>query len=175
MRGASRLNWRVNMRAAKSKPGPPAAPAGQASGPTVAGQTPGPATDKPRRGWLIAAIAALAVAAAAATFTEVQNYDIFWHLASGDWMLAHGRVLATDPFSIDPLPQWVNVHWLFQVIVSSLYAAGGFAALVGLKTLLGAATVIILAVAARRCPAGVDRPGGIAGTGGARDAPGSPA
>jgi hypothetical protein len=141
----------------------------------VAGQTPGPATDKSRRGWLIAAIAALAVAAAAATFTEVQNYDIFWHLASGDWMLAHGRVLATDPFSIDPLPQWVNVHWLFQVIVSSLYAAGGFAALVGLKTLLGAATVIILAVAARRCPAGVDRPGGIAGTGGARDAPGSPA
>jgi hypothetical protein len=164
------------MRAAKAKPEPPAAATtGKPAAP--AGETPGPAVagDAPRRGWLIAAIAALAVAAAAATFTEVQNYDIFWHLASGDWMLAHGRVLATDPFSIDPLPQWVNVHWLFQVIVSSLYAAGGFAALVGLKTLLGAATVIILAVAARRCPAGVDRPGGIAGTGGARDAPGSPA
>jgi hypothetical protein len=99
---------------------------------------------------LIAAVAALAVAAAAATFTEVHNYDIFWHLASGDWMLAHGRVLGTDPFSIDPLPQWVNVHWLFQVIVSSLHAVGGFAALVGLKAFLAAATVIVLAVACRR-------------------------
>jgi hypothetical protein len=131
------------MRAAQSKPEPPAAQAGQALGPAVAG-------DEPRRGWLIAAVAALAIAAAAATFTEVYNYDIFWHLASGDWMLAHGRVLGTNPFSIDPLPQWVNVHWLFQVIVSSLYAAGGFAALVGLKTILAVATVIILAAACRR-------------------------
>ena len=135
------------MRAAQSKPElsalQPVARAGQAFGPAVAG-------DEPRRGWLIAAVAALAIAAAAATFTEVYNYDIFWHLASGDWMLAHARVLGTDPFSIDPLPQWVNVHWLFQVIVSALYAAGGFAALVGLKTILAVATVIILAVACRR-------------------------
>jgi len=106
--------------------------------------------EMPRRGWFIACALALAVAAAAATFTEVHNYDIFWHLSSGNWMLAHGRVLGTDPFSIDPLPQWVNVHWLFQVIVASLYAAGGFAALVGLKTILAAATVIILAVSCRR-------------------------
>jgi len=128
--------------------------AGQTHGAAQACQAPGPdlAVDdnEHQRGWLIAAVAALAVAAAAATFTEVHNYDIFWHLASGNWMLAHGRVLAADPFSIDPLPQWVNVHWLFQVIVSSLYAVGGFAALVGLKTILAAATVIILAVACRR-------------------------
>jgi hypothetical protein len=142
------------MCAAQAKPAPPAPQAaslaGQTTGPAVGGQALGPAADAPWRGWLIAAALALAVAAAAATFTEVFNYDIFWHLASGDWMLAHGRVLGTDPFSIDPLPQWVNVHWLFQVIVSSLYAAGGFAALVGLKTVLAVATVIILAAACRR-------------------------
>ncbi len=135
MHGASRLNWLTSMCAAKAK---------------LESHAAGPAADKPSRGWLMAAVVALAVAAAAATCTEVFNYDIFWHLASGDWMLAHGRVLGTDPFSIAPMPQWVNVHWLFQVIVSSLHAAGGFAALVGLKTVLAVATVIVLAVAARR-------------------------
>jgi len=145
------------MCAAKAKRELHGAPAGKAGAPTGkgaarAGQAPCPAAagEKPSRGWLIAAVAALAVAAAAATFTEVYNYDIFWHLASGDWMFAHGRVLATDPFSIDPLPQWVNVHWLFQVIVRVLYGVGGFAALVGLKTLLAAATVTVPAVACRR-------------------------
>ncbi len=109
-----------------------------------------PPTDEPRRGWVVAAVVALAVAAGAAVFTELFNYDIFWHLASGDWMLAHGRVLGTDPFSIEPMGQWVNVHWLFQVIISALHAVGGFAGLVGLKTILAIATIVVLALACRR-------------------------
>ena len=121
------------MCAAQAKPEPTATP-----------------TDEPRRGWVVAAVVALAIAAGAAVFTEVFNYDIFWHLASGDWMLAHVRVLGTDPFSIDPMPQWVNVHWLFQVIISALYALGGFAALVGLKTVLAIATIVVLALSCRR-------------------------
>ncbi len=106
--------------------------------------------DKQRRGWFVAAVVALAIAAGAAVCTELFNYDIFWHLASGDWMLAHGRVLGTDPFSIDPMPQWVNVHWLFQVIITALHAVGGFEALVMLKTVLAIATIVVLAFAARR-------------------------
>jgi len=109
-----------------------------------------PPADEPRRGWVAAAVVALGIAVGAAVFTEIYNYDIFWHLASGDWMLAHGRVLGTDPFSIDPLPQWVNVHWLFQVIISALYAVGGFSALVGLKTVLAIATIVVFALACRR-------------------------
>ena len=106
--------------------------------------------DKPRRGWIIAATVALALAAGAATFTEIFNNDIFWHLAAGDWMLSHGRVLGSDPFSVDPMPQWINVHWLFQVIVAALHAVGGFAILTVLKSVLAAGTVIILVAAARR-------------------------
>jgi len=121
------------MCAAQEKPEPAAVP-----------------TNEPPRGWFAAAVVTLAVAAGAAVFTQVFNYDIFWHLASGDWMLAHGRVLGTDPFSIEPMARWVNVHWLFQVIISALYAAGGFGVLVGLKTVLAIVTIVVLAMACRR-------------------------
>ena len=100
--------------------------------------------------WFYAGAAAIALAGAAATCTAVYNYDIFWHLASGRWMLDSGRVLGTDPFSVDPEPQWVNVHWLFQVIVASLHALGGFGALTVMKAVLAAVTLLVFALAVRR-------------------------
>jgi hypothetical protein len=102
------------------------------------------------RGWFLAAAVALAIAAFAATFTQVFDYDAFWHLAAGEWMLAHGAVLGTDPFSVQPLPEWVNVHWLFQVIVASLHALGGFGLLSAMKATLAAATMGVFALALRR-------------------------
>jgi hypothetical protein len=107
-----------------------------------------PTPYRPR--WAMIAAVALAMAGAASAFTYVWNYDVFWHLASGDWMLTHGRVLGFDPFSIDGQPRWVNVHWLFQVIVSSLHAVGGMEALSVLKAVLGGAAGLILAVGLRR-------------------------
>jgi len=104
----------------------------------------------PARGWFLACAAALATAAAAATFTQVFNFDIFWHLAAGEWMLEHGQVLGTDPFSIDPDPRWVNVHWLFQVIAAWLGSLGGFGALSILKAVLAAATMLVFARALRK-------------------------
>ena len=102
------------------------------------------------RGWFLASAAALVLAAPAATFTQVFNYDIFWHLAAGEWMFAHGAVLGTDPFGVRPLPEWVNVHWLFQVIVTWLHEVGGFGVLSGLKAALAAATMAAFALALRR-------------------------
>ena len=87
----------------------------------------------------------------AAGFTLVWDSDIFWHLASGEWMLDHGKVLGTDPYSIDPQPVWVNVHWLFQLIIAGLYRLGGFAALSTLTGILAAATLGTFALALRKC------------------------
>jgi len=102
------------------------------------------------RGRFLLAAAVLALAAAAAMFTEVFNFDIFWHLAGGEWMLARGEVLGVDPFSVDPEPRWVNVHWAFQVIVAAVHGLGGFAALSVLKAALAAATMLVFALALRR-------------------------
>ena len=102
------------------------------------------------RFWMRTALAVLAVAAFSATCTQVWNFDIFWHLASGDWMLANGRVLDFDPFSVDPEPQWINIHWFFQLVVSAGHALGGFGALAILKAALGVLTVFVFAWHLRR-------------------------
>jgi len=104
----------------------------------------------PSRLWAAAAVAVLGLAAVAATLTCVWNYDVFWHLAAGRWMLEHGRILTFDPFSIDPEPRWVNVHWGFQVLITLLHSVGGFGILSVLKALLAGATLVIFALALRR-------------------------
>jgi len=97
----------------------------------------------------------LTLTAAAAGLTLIWNYDIFWHLAAGRWMLHNGRVLGTDPFSIDPSDRWVNVHWLFQLLVAGLHSLGGFGALSILKASVAAAIALLFAASLRRkVPAG---------------------
>ncbi len=109
------------------------------------------ASSKPRLStWTILSIAALTLTAATACFTHVWDSDTFWHLASGEWMLAHKQVLGTDPFSIDPMPQWVNVHWLFQVVLASLYAVGGFELLSVMTAVLAGAVFFTYAYGLRR-------------------------
>lgn len=104
------------------------------------GETPaGPA-------WLPSlAAGAVGLLAFSATFNLVWNFDIHWHLACGEWMFRNLQVLGSDPFSVDGAAQWINVHWLFQVIVTLGHKLGGFELLSGLKALLAAATAMLLA------------------------------
>ena len=56
----------------------------------------------------------------------VVNTDIWWHLASGRWILEQGSFPASDPFSAGAAGQkWTDVHWLFQVIAYGIHSAGG--------------------------------------------------
>ncbi len=116
---------------------------------TPAAREPG-ATPPPGRLWALVAVGVLILVAVATTLTRVWNFDVFWHLASGRWMIEHGRILDFDPFSVDPQAVWVNVHWGFQVIVTLLHSVGGFELLSVLKAALGAATVGVLVAGVRR-------------------------
>lgn len=115
---------------------------------------PQPAIDNGRlaisKWWSVAAIVALSATGFFSTLTNVWDSDVFWHLASGHWMLDHGQVLGTDPFSVEPMKQWVNVHWLFQVIIATLHSIGGFALLSVLKACLAGATLFAFAFGLRR-------------------------
>jgi hypothetical protein len=78
-----------------------------------------------------------ATAAAYLAYFPLMDTDIWWHLAAGRMMLDERRFLYTDPFAADTLgAPWVNVHWLFQVLVYLVHSGGGIAALVVAKILL---------------------------------------
>lgn len=136
-----------NRVASPKKKSPPAAvavavhPAAHAAPAATTALAPMPAKCFWSAGWMIATVAVLMLAAFASSFTKVWDSDIFWHLASGHWMLEHGKVLGTDPFSIDPKPEWVNVHWLFQLTIAALHQVGGFELLSVFKGVMAALTL----------------------------------
>jgi hypothetical protein len=85
--------------------------------------------------WAVSALAS-AVVAYVACFS-LMDTDIWWHLAAGRLMVKERRLIFADPFAADTLgAAWVNVHWLFQVLVFLLYRLGGIAALVVAKVVL---------------------------------------
>jgi hypothetical protein len=48
--------------------------------------------------------------------------DIWWHLATGRWILAHHAVPTTDPFSsYGAAKPWVAYSWLFDIVMQLLF------------------------------------------------------
>ncbi len=91
---------------------------------------------------------ALAAAACAFAFLaccfQVQNFDVWWHLKTGQLTLQRGAPFRTDPYSFaSGGARWVNSGWLAQVGMYLLFARWGFPALV-----LAKAAVIALAALA---------------------------
>ena len=87
---------------------------------------------------------------------KISESDTFWHLKTGEWMIAHGRVPHSDPFSatVNGKP-WLDWEWLFQAGIYVAYACGGFNALVIGKAIIVFLTGLVLFVACRRNGAGV--------------------
>ena len=73
---------------------------------------------------------------AIAALVPLRSYDLFWHLATGRWIIEHRALPASDPFAVasDRVP-WINGEWLFDVGVYAL----PFGALTILRALFVAA------------------------------------
>jgi GNAT superfamily N-acetyltransferase len=72
----------------------------------------------------------------------VTDPDIWWHLRTGQWIVEHGAVPTTDPFSSFGLGKpWVAYSWLFELLVYGLYRG------LGLGGILLYRVVLTLAVA----------------------------
>jgi len=104
------------------------------------------------------AVVLLAVGGAAffLSWFKVVDYDVFWHLKTGQVILDSGSLMRTNLFSaLFPDHPWPNPEWLFQVLLASVYRAGGWFGIQVLKVSL----VVALGVAlAARALAGGARP-----------------
>lgn len=53
--------------------------------------------------------------------------DTFWHIGAGRWMIAHGAIPTTDPFSYTFVGRpWITHEWLTEVIMGAAFLAGGW-------------------------------------------------
>ena len=66
--------------------------------------------------------------------------DSYSHIGVGRWILAHGNVPASDPFSFSMHgAPWITFEWLSEVIYAQVYALSGWA---GVVALAAAATAL---------------------------------
>lgn len=86
-----------------------------------------------------------------ACFSHIWDFDIFWHLACGEWMFRHHEVMRHDYFCLDADPNgWIDVHWFFQLIMTAIYKMGGWGLLSVFKGVAAAGILMTYVVALRR-------------------------
>jgi hypothetical protein len=95
---------------------------------------------------------ALYAVPAAAVLRPITDNDIWMNLRAGSWIVAHGQVPATDPFSSPAEGKpWVAYSWLFEVLVHGLYRGLGLASIVGYRAVMAYAILLALhSLVARR-------------------------
>jgi hypothetical protein len=105
-----------------------------------------------RNGWVIAA----AVASLVLTVQPFRDSDVWWHLAIGHYILAHG-IPAAEPFSfLHAANPWVGQQWLFEVGLARVVDLGGPGLASLLMGLMGSAALVIaaLSIPSERRPPG---------------------
>jgi len=87
----------------------------------------------------------------------LKDADIFWHLRTGNLIRETGQVPRTDictftrgTTTTSEGAPWIDLHWLFQVGVSWLFAHGGVVALNLAKCVITSLAMLILLTARRR-------------------------
>lgn len=94
---------------------------------------------------------ALFVALALAALGPVRNYDFFWHLATGRWIVEHRALPLTDPFALaSDRHAWINGEWLFEVVAYGAHEAVGLAGMSVMRALLAASIFILVFFKSRR-------------------------
>jgi len=63
---------------------------------------------------------------AALAFRRLNDYDTWWHLASGRWIVDNRTIPTTDTLSYTvPDHPWINLQWLFDVMLYLSHSVGG--------------------------------------------------
>ncbi len=96
--------------------------------------------------WIgIAACIAVALAAFAFSFHKLDDFDTWWHLASGRWIAIHRQIPATDTLSHTVRDHaWINLQWAFDLILYLLHQIGGPILLCATGAVVFVATIALL-------------------------------
>lgn len=99
----------------------------------------------------VAWIAVTAIPLALGLFAiHVDSFDVWWHMATGRWIVENGAIPTVDPFSytVTGAP-WTYVPWLTNVIMYALFNALGGPGLVLMKVAVAASILMFLGLILR--------------------------
>lgn len=105
---------------------------------------PSPAAPPDRLTAMLPAFALVVVAVFA--IRRLDDFDTWWHLASGRWIVQHHAIPHTDVLSFTvPQNEWINLQWLYDVLLYGMWSLGGASGLVLLSAACFIATFALLA------------------------------
>jgi hypothetical protein len=95
-------------------------------------------------------LAAVAVGLSAAFLLNTWDYDDFWHVAAGRWIVEQRAVPRSDPFTFTvPGQRWVAVPWLSDSLFYVAYLLEGWAGVALLRAACAAAVLFALGASLR--------------------------
>ena len=99
----------------------------------------------------LAAIATALFALATFSPAVLSDGDTFSHLATGEWIIAHGAAPRADPFSHSmPGAPWVAHEWLSEVLLALAFRLAGWSGVVLLTGAAAAGAALIVGLSAAR-------------------------
>lgn len=87
--------------------------------------------------------------------------DVWWHLRTGEWIVAHHQLPSHDPWSYASSQPWVAHEWLSQVLMYLVYRVFDYRGAIALGALLVLTTAVLLV---RACTREAGRTGAIIAT-----------
>jgi len=88
---------------------------------------------------------------AAQALLPIDDPDIWWHLRTGQWIIEHGRLPWTDPFSSYGAGKvWIAYSWLFEILVYAIYSRFGLLGLVLFNVIFSLVIAVALYLLVRR-------------------------
>src|SRR5208283_5203256 len=110
-----------------------------------------PASDARVAGLGLAAVAIFLFALSTFSPKVLGDGDTWSHLATGDWIIAHGAVPRADPFSHStPGAPWTAHEWLSEVLLTLAFRLGGWSGVVLLTGTAAASAALIVGLNAAR-------------------------
>ena len=102
--------------------------------------TPGVSTEPER--WRRALLVSVPAVALLLCCSPLADFDVWWHLRTGQLTLETGAVPRVDLFTYTNAGRpWIDVYWLYQIGLAIVYRAGGASLLVLLKAAAGVGIV----------------------------------
>jgi hypothetical protein len=119
--------------------------------PIAARSETGQSADARLSGLVLAAVAVGLMALTAYSPKVLGDGDTWSHLATGEWIIAHGAVPRADPFSHSmPGAPWTAHEWLSEILLTLAFRCGGWGGVVLLTGTAAAGAALIMGLRVAR-------------------------
>ncbi len=98
----------------------------------------------------VIALALAALCCAPLFAVQIKSWDVWWHLATGRWIVEHGQLPTVDPFTYTMAGKpWHLVNGIAEVVLYAFHRIGGVAGVVAAKLVFAWLTLLFIGLSLR--------------------------